>query len=290
MSRRVLISGASTGIGATIALRLAERGWEVLAGVRRPEDGERLEARAGGRVRWLRLDVTDADQIAAAAAEVEGGTGEWGLAALVNNAGIVIPGPFETLPVDDLRRQLEVNLIGHVAVTQALLPSLRRSRGRIVFMGSIGGRVGQPYISAYTASKHALEAVADALRVELAMWGIKVSLIEPGSVKSEIWRKSAAYFDDLFQRLPEDSQELYRTPVERVRAVARLQERGAVPATRVARAVTHALEAPRPRSRYLVGPEAWTLAAFRVLPDRLRDAIVVRALRLPRAQGDATPR
>ncbi|HEX8051869.1 MAG TPA: SDR family oxidoreductase [Thermoleophilaceae bacterium] len=279
MTRRVLITGASTGIGATTALRLADRGWKVLAAVRRAEDGERLVARGGANVSWLRLDVTDAAEIEAAAAQVEAAGG---LDALVNNAGIVVPGPLETLPIDDLRRQLEINFVGHVAVTQALLPALRRSRGRIVFMGSIGGRVGQPFISAYTASKHALEAVADALRVELAPWGIRVSLIEPGSVRSETWGKSAAYFDDLFEGLPAEQRELYRKPVGRVRAVARMQERGAVPATWVARAVTHALESGRPRSRYLVGPEAWSLRAFRVLPDRARDAIVVGALGLRR--------
>ena len=198
-----LITGASTGIGRATALHLAKAGWTVLAGVRDPAAGERLvaEAPAAGRVVPLTLDVTDAEQIARAAQTVEEETAQAGrpgtgrLDALVNNAGVGVGGPLELVALDDLRWQFEVNVFGQVAVTQAMLPALRRARGRIVFVSSIGGRVAMAFTAPYAASKHAIEAIGDALRVELRSSNVQVALVEMASVATPIWDKGQAEAD-----------------------------------------------------------------------------------------------
>ncbi len=179
----VLITGASTGIGAACALHLDRLGFRVWAGVRRPSDGEALVGQASRQLTPIILDVTDSNSIAAALAGVGAGAGGDSLAGLVNNAGIVVAAPVEILPIAELRTQLEVNVIGLVAVTQAALPLLRLGRGRVVNIGSISGRMATPVIGAYAASKFAVEALTDALRVEVQPWGIDVALIEP-----ERWR------------------------------------------------------------------------------------------------------
>jgi NAD(P)-dependent dehydrogenase (short-subunit alcohol dehydrogenase family) len=175
--RTAVVTGASSGIGQACAVRLARAGWRVLAGVRREGD-------APDGTEELLLDVTDPEQIRGAAERVDE------LHGLVNNAGIALGSPLELVPVDQLRHQLEVNLVGQVAVTQALLPALRRAKGRIVFMGSIAGRSALPFLAPYAASKHALEAVADSLRLELKPFGIPVSIVEPGSIRTAIWSRS----------------------------------------------------------------------------------------------------
>src|SRR3954471_14417569 len=168
----VVITGASTGIGATCAAHLSSLGFRVFAGVRKPEDAER--AREAGH-EPLTIDVTDPESIRSAVEQV----GDAPLSGLVNNAGIAVAGPLEFIPIDEFRRQLDVNVVGQVAVTQAFLPALRRSRGRVVFVGSIAGRSALPFLGAYAASKFAVEAVTDALRVELRPWGIDVAVVEP---------------------------------------------------------------------------------------------------------------
>jgi NAD(P)-dependent dehydrogenase (short-subunit alcohol dehydrogenase family) len=192
-ARRVLITGASSGIGEATALRLAGAGWRVLAGVRSDADGDRLRAAGGERLEPVTIDITEPATIAAAAAEL----GDEPLHGLVNNAGTALAMPLEFLPLDQLRRQLEVNLVGHVAVTQALLPNLRSARGRVVNVGSIAGRSALPFLGAYAASKHALEAVTDVLRVELRPFGIAVTVIEPGTIATPIWRKGGERFQEL---------------------------------------------------------------------------------------------
>src|SRR5688500_3137446 len=182
----VVITGASTGIGHACALDLDSHGCHVFAGVRREEDAERLRSERAF-IEPVRIDVTDADSIASARDRVGEAVGAAGLAGLVNNAGIAVPGPLEHLPIDELRRQLEVNLVGQVAVTQAFIPMLRTSRGRIVNIGSIGGRVALPMLGPYAASKHAIEGVSDSLRRELPPWGIEVSVVRPGPIATEIW-------------------------------------------------------------------------------------------------------
>jgi len=277
----VVITGASTGIGEACALELDRLGFRVFAGVRAEADGERLRRCSSPRLTPLRLDVTDGQQVADAARAVAEAVGPAGLAGLVNNAGIAVAGPLELLPLEAWRRQFEVNLVGQVAVTQALLPLVRTARGRIVFIGSLNGRLAAPYLGPYAASKHALEAVADSLRVELRTWGISVALVEPGSVKTPIWDKSRAAADRLAEDLTPEGNALYGPDIEAMRrATQRLAARG-MPVERVVRAVVHALSARRPKTRYLLGADnRFVLAAFKFLPDRARDWFVRRALGL----------
>ena len=276
----IVITGASTGIGAACALALDRRGFRVFAGVRKTADGERLKAEAS-RIVPLLLDVTDGASVAAAAKTVAEGLGGGRLAGLVNNAGIVVGGPLETLPPDDLRRQFDVNVIGQLAVTQAFLSLLRAGHGRIVNMGSFEGRIAVPYHGAYAASKHALEAMTDALRIELRHWRIPVSIIEPGSVKTPIWYKARVQAEQVLQSLTPENEALYGDDVRAMRkALARLDATG-MPVERVARAVVHALTARRPKMRYPLG--AQTRIAFCImpfLPESVNDWILRLALGL----------
>ncbi|MHB8533655.1 MAG: SDR family oxidoreductase [Solirubrobacteraceae bacterium] len=270
-----LITGASTGIGRATALRLAKGGWTVLAGVRKVADGEALLAEAGDRVVAVQLDVTDPGDVAAAAAIVQERGGK--LDALVNNAGIGVGGPLEIVSDEDLRKQFDVNVFGQLAVTRALLPALRRARGRIVFTSSVGGKVSMPYTAPYGASKHAIEAFADALRVELAGSNVQVALVEPGSVATPIWDKGQAQADEL--TLPEELREVYGHAIPALEKALRDTGRRGVPPEKVAQVIEGALTAQRMRTRYLVGIDARAmLAAKRLLPDRLFDRFAKRAL------------
>jgi NAD(P)-dependent dehydrogenase (short-subunit alcohol dehydrogenase family) len=278
-----LITGASTGIGEATALRLARGGWTVLAGVRGAEAGERLAAQAGGagRVIPLTLDVTDSAQIAEAAARVRaesnGAGGEGSLDALVNNAGVGYGGPLELVTVDEMRKQFEVNVIGSVAVTQALLPALRAARGRVVFTSSIGGRVPTPFIAPYAASKHAIEAIGDALRVELRSSNVRVALVEPGSVATPIWDKARADAERV--SIPQQLEGAYgKVPAAMGKVIEATARRG-IPPDKVAQAIERALTERRPRARYLVGTDARIqLVLRRLLPDAAFDRFIQRAL------------
>jgi NAD(P)-dependent dehydrogenase (short-subunit alcohol dehydrogenase family) len=275
----VLVTGASTGIGRACAVRLAARGFDVLAGVRRDEDGERLReaAAANGRLTPLRLDVTDADSVRDAGSAVAERTGAWGLAGLVNNAGIAVGGPLEFLPREDVRRQFEVNLIGQIAVTQAMLGQLRKRRGRIVNMGSVGGRTPPPFVGPYAASKAALRATSESLRRELRPWGIWVATVQPGSIATPIWDKGAASAQDLRGRLPDATEELYGDVLNNVGATTEKMAAAGMPPERVARVVEHALTARRPKRDYVVGRDARIQVALdRVLPTRAFDGLVRR--------------
>jgi NAD(P)-dependent dehydrogenase (short-subunit alcohol dehydrogenase family) len=269
--RTVLVTGASSGIGEATARRLHAHGWRVLAGVRRDEDAERLR---GEGLEPLVLDVTDSEHVAAAASALEGGP----LHGLVNNAGVAVAAPVELLPLEELRRQLEVNVVGQVAVTQALLPALRRGRGRVVNISSIAGRSSLPFLGAYGASKHALEGLTDALRLELRPWGIEVVSIQPGSIATAIWTRGGALADDLVARAPEELAEQYAARGAALRRVA--QRRGAAgePPELVAAAVERALTESRPRPRVIVGRAARVRAALERLPTRLRDRALERIL------------
>ncbi len=276
-----LITGASTGIGRTAAMRLDSRGWKVFAGVRSEEDGRVLRDAASESLAPLRIDVTEPDSIAAAAAEVDSELGAGGLDGLVNNAGVAIPGPLETLPIPDLRRQIEINLIGQVAVTQAMLPAIRRARGRIVFISSVGGRTALPFTGAYHASKFGIEAIGDSLRQELRPWGIEVSLIEPGAVATPIWDKGQAAADLISERLPEHHDPLYGASSSSYRETVRHVGAAGVPPEQVADAIEEALTAKRPRTRYLIGRRAKIQARLGiVLPDRVFDRLVAREMGL----------
>jgi NAD(P)-dependent dehydrogenase (short-subunit alcohol dehydrogenase family) len=241
----------------------------VFGGVRREEDAEAL--RRGG-VETLLLDVTDDEQIAAVAEAVGPA-----LDGLVDNAGIAIAAPLELVPLDELRRQLEVNVVAQVAVVQAFLPALRRARGRVVLMGSVGGLSALPFLGPYAASKHALEAIADCLRVELAPWGMRVSIVEPASIRTPMWEKGAAHAETLRGQLRSSEGELYAARIVRFREVALARGPGADPEI-VVKAVEHALTARRPKARYLVGRDAHLRAWIERLPTRLRDRVLAKAL------------
>jgi NAD(P)-dependent dehydrogenase (short-subunit alcohol dehydrogenase family) len=269
----VLVTGASTGIGEATALHLRELGFDPVAGVRRDEDAERL---GGQGLRTVRLDVTDEAQIAAASE----GIGDGALAGLVNNAGVAVAAPLEFVPLDQLRRQLEVNLIGQVAVTQAFLPALRRAGGRIVNVSSIGGRVALPLLAPYSASKFALEGVSDSLRRELRAQGVDVILIEPGGVKTPIWGKGNELAAELSGQMPPEGDRLYGRLIANVRKeTAKIEKERGLPPRAVAEVIGKALTADRPRTRYVVGNDARVRAQLaRLLPDRVMDRLIGRAL------------
>ena len=279
--KSVVISGASTGIGAACALDLAKHGFRVFAGVRDPDDGRRLEQLGNGAIQALPLDVTTAADIAAAAAAVEKAVGPQGLWGLVNNAGIAVIGPLELVPIEDLRQQLEVNLIGHVAMIQAMLPWLRVARGRIVNIGSFNGFMSPPYFAPYAASKYAMEAITDSLRVELRTWGIGVSIVEPRSTDTPIWRKSGDISARMSSSVSAERMQLYEKDLKAVRDTAEKLAKTAMPVRRVTWAVRHALSVTRPRTRYPVGLEArLAMRLARLLPDFVRDWLVMRGLGL----------
>ena len=245
--------------------------------MRKEADAEAVRAAGSDRLQPLILDVTKEDEIAAAAERVAEASPA-GLAGLVNNAGVGVGGPLELIPIDDFRRQIEVNLIGQVAATQAFLPALRRARGRVVFLSSIGGLNANPYMSPYHASKFGIEAVGDALRQELRPFGVEVSLVEPGSVATPIWEKGKESAEAIRRGLTPEEERLYGDRVARIAKVLEKVGARGVPPEKVAEAVVHALTAKRPKTRYLVGADARvTLLMRRLVPDRIRDRIVARA-------------
>jgi NAD(P)-dependent dehydrogenase (short-subunit alcohol dehydrogenase family) len=228
----------------------------------------RAAGEAPDGTRELVFDVTDGDAVTRACAGIAS------LDGLVANAGIAIASPLELLPPSELAHQLDVNVVGQLRVVQAVLPALRQARGRIVLIGSIGGRSALPFIGAYAMSKFALEAMADALRVELAPSAIQVSLVEPGTIATAIWTKPQRGIDEF----PPHAAELYGDRVERFRRVAAARSARAVPPARVAKAVEHALTESPPRTRYVVGRDAKLRAGLEKLPDRLRDRVLTRFL------------
>jgi NAD(P)-dependent dehydrogenase (short-subunit alcohol dehydrogenase family) len=250
-------------------LRLAAAGWRVYGGVRTAEDASALVDHG---IEPVTLDVTAADQIAAAADGVGGQ-----LDGLVANAGIAIAAPLELVPLEELRHQLEVNVVGQIATVQAFLPALRSAHGRIVLMGSIGGRSALPFLGPYAASKHALEAVADSWRVELRPWDVSVSIVEPASIKTAIWQKGAARADELRAAFSPDADRLYADAIASFRKVALARGPGVEP-DEVAKAVEHALTSRRPRARYLVGRDARLRALIERLPTSVRDRLLERML------------
>ena len=279
----VVITGASTGIGEACALHLDQLGWRVFAGVRKDADGEALRRKASARLMPVRIEVTDAASIASAREIIMRELGDRGLDGLVNNAGVVVAGPLEFVPIDDLRRQLEINVIGQIAVTQAFLASIRKARGRVVNIGSVSGKLATPFVGPYAASKFAMEALTDALRCELRPWGIQVSIVEPGSIATPIWEKSTTDADRMEAQLSTDGHELYDAAIKALRAAADELASKGIPPIQVAKAVTHALTAKKSKTRYLVGRDARLQATLaRVAPDRVRDSLVLRQLKLPK--------
>lgn len=284
--RTVLITGASSGLGRACALHLAGAGFTVIGGVRRADDGASLEADGpAGRVTSVVIDVTDEEQVARTVPQVAERVGEGGLWGLVNNAGISVSAPLECVSTELLRRQLEINVVGQLSVTRAFLPLLRRSRGRLVNVTSGLGTVAIPYLGAYSAAQFAKEAMSDALRRELAPFGISVSVVAPGAVMTPIWPKIMADGRAALAQAPADVADLYRDTFLRFldgnEAGARASR---TRPAHVARAVEDAVRSTRPRTRYRVGTDVvrGSLLA-RFLPDRLLDTMFQQIV-IPAAQ------
>jgi len=270
----IVITGASSGIGAACAIRLDRIGFRVFAGVRKPADGEALQEKASERLTPVLLDVTSEHSIARAVRAI----GDAPLAGLVNNAGIVVAGPVELVPIAEWRKQFEVNVIGQVAVTQAFLPALRAGRGRIVNMGSVAGRSALPCSGPYCSSKYALEGLTDSLRMEMRQWGISVSIVEPGAIRTPIWNKSLTGANESMAALPPALLDLYRPILAKVTAGAALAEKNAIAPEDVAKAVEHALTAAKPKTRYVVGNDAKLRMRLNYLPDRAIDSLILKKL------------
>ena len=270
------MTGASTGIGRATALYLAARGFRVFASVRKETDASALPGTTP-----VVLDVIDHDSIRSATDAISRALGDAALTGLVNNAGIVVSGPMEFVEMSDLRRQFEVNVFGQVAVTQALLPLLRKARGgRIVNMSSISGRITAPLLGPYSMSKFALEAFSDALRRELEPFGLSVSVVEPGAIRTPIWDKGVDSSKERIARMPARALELYGRRIEFLTKRARELSESGADADEVAKAAHHALVSPRPRTRYVVGRDARLTARLAwMLPDRVMDRLMRRSLR-----------
>lgn len=273
----VLITGAGRGIGLAATRRLATAGWDVFAGLRRLEDATVFEGAGPGSISPLQLDITDGAHVDALPDLLPER-----LDAVVNNAGIAVGGPVEGVPIEDLRNQLEVNVVGTVAVTQAVLPQIRAAQGRVVFVSSVSGRVASPMLGPYTASKYAIEALADALRMELRPWAIGVILVEPGSIDTDMWRNVQDTIDESEASLAPANRALYARHTDGLRRTgARIQKQTA-PVEKVADAVHRALTAERPKARYVVGADARIQIALRAaLPTRAFDAAVARLTGVP---------
>jgi NAD(P)-dependent dehydrogenase (short-subunit alcohol dehydrogenase family) len=268
--RTVVVTGASTGIGAACVEYLDDKGFRVFATVRKQVDADRIAALGSSRLEPLFLDVSQAESIAKAAQTVDAGLKGAGLAGLVNNAGISVDVPLECVDIGALRHQLEVNTIAPVEVTQAFLPLLRRARGRVVNVSSLNGRVATPFSGPYCMSKFALEAFTDCLRQELAAWGMHVAAVEPGAIDTVMWQKGRD--EDWSVEASERELDLYGEAYQAFQKFGERNAANAIPCDAVSRAIFHALTARRPRTRYLVGPDARLYGRLtQVCPDRLTD-------------------
>ena len=277
MNEAVVVSGASTGIGLATAQLLAQRGYVVFAGIRSDADAARLEA-LHSNITAVALDITNLEQIEAAARTVRERAVP--LRGLVNNAGIAVAGPLEFLPLERLRTQLEVNVIAQLALTQAMLPLLRETSGRVVFIGSISGRLPLPFVAPYAASKFALRALAGGLRMELRSAGIAVSLIEPGGVRTPIWKKGRDAREEMAGQLPPQAVALYGRAIEAMVEQTRNEEKNGMDAEVVAGVILRALTARKPRTRYLVGVQARAQSVIARLPDGLQENLILKVLKL----------
>jgi NAD(P)-dependent dehydrogenase (short-subunit alcohol dehydrogenase family) len=274
--KSIVITGCSSGFGRATAFELARRGWRVFATVRRDEDRARLSADAAGLpVEVLVCDIADDAPVAELGRAVAARAPH--LDALLNNAGTAYPGPLEVLPLADLRRQLEVNVVAQLAVTQALLPLLKAARGMILNVSSVGGRLAYPITGAYHASKFALEALSDSLRIELAPFGVRVVVIEPGGSPTAIWDKGERH---AASALADSHMEAYRPLNQRYLRLARRSAQRGFPPEQFASLVAHILKTPRPRARYAIpAGVAWTILARRLMPDWAWDALMRRVFR-----------
>lgn len=283
MHEIVIVTGASSGIGGATARELARRGYHVLAGVRRDRDGDAI--RAPG-IEPVIIDITDPEHVRALAARATADPQGRPLRALVNNAGVGVNVPVETYGMDDWRKLFEVNLFGHVAMTQALLPALIESSGRVVNISSVGGRIAMATYGPYAATKFALEAVSDALRRELAPLGVAVVVIEPGAVVTEMLGGASDTAHRMASAMTPEQSERYGGLVSAVAAQAASSATSGAPADAAAKVIATAVTVQRPRTRYTVGRDAALITRLvRVLPDRILDRVLVAALRPHRPKG-----
>ncbi len=276
-NRMAVVTGASSGMGLATAEELARRGFHVLAGVRKQEDADRI---AGESIEPVIVDITDEQQVAALSDRVTSDPRGRSLGALVNNAGVAINAPAETIPLAEYRRHFDVNFFGHVAVVQTLLPALiADGDARLVNISSIGGRVAFPTYGAYAASKFALEGFSDVLRREVARQGVKVIVIEPGTVATPMWDKGIATMDQLADEMTADQHARYDDLVAAMQKQARQQAGSGTTPFQAAKVIADAIQSPKPRTRYLVGRDAKLLAGMTgLLSDHIVDRFVARNL------------
>ncbi len=273
----VLVTGAGRGIGKAIVEHLAATGWDVIAGVRSQSDGAAVTELNPQRISAVILDVTNAEHLAALPAALP-----QRLDAVVNNAGIVVAGPIETLSPDDWRKQLDVNVIGQFAVTRSVLPKLRASRGRVIFISSVNGRLSSPLLGAYAASKFALEAAADALRIELRPWRVRVAVVEPAQTDTDMWRTADDMVVELETSMSAEYRALYDKHIAGMKRFIPMSKKMAVPTSNVVAVVEEALTARRPRARYLVGlGSKFQVSIMTSIPAALRDRIIAKVAGVP---------
>jgi NAD(P)-dependent dehydrogenase (short-subunit alcohol dehydrogenase family) len=281
-SGAVVVTGASTGIGRSTALLLDRKGYRVFAGVRRDEDAKSLAEDGSERLKPIKLDVAKERSITAARTTVRRAVGDEGVVGLVNNAGVGGGGPIEAIPIDDFRDVLEVNLVGQLAVTQAFLPLIRKAKGTVVFVSSIGGRVASPFMSPYNSSKFGIEALGESLRHEVKPWDIDVVMVEPGSIDTDIWSKGQETMRDRISRMPPEARRLYGQQLSRFgEVIQETASRGIAP-EKVAQVIHKAISSDNPRHRYLVGTDAKIGARLKsALPDRTFAKLAGRQMKMP---------
>ncbi|MCY4411276.1 MAG: SDR family oxidoreductase [Caldilineaceae bacterium] len=284
--KTVLITGASSGIGRACALRMDRAGWQVFATVRKDSDANRLQSETTARLQTVQLDVTDADQVKETARAVAEAVGANGLHGLINNAGIAGGGLLEFLDPADFRQVLETNTIAPLTVTQSLIPLLRKAQGRILMVSSEAGFSSTPLLSPYSASKFALEALTDGMRLELRPWGIDVVSVQPGAIDTDIWEKARYYAEKTLQKYPPGAFEMYGPLLEMM--TESLERPRGVDPDKVAKTVQTILSVPRPKARYLVGRDAVFRRWLERLPTALRDKIILS--KMPKYGTAAIPK
>ena len=274
----ILVTGSSSGIGYHTALDLDKRGFHVFAGVRKVADAERLQAEASPRLTPVIMDVTQPEQIEQAIAQIAETVGDAGLFGLINNAGIAVMSPWEFFPAEDLKKQIDVNFMGQVAVTQACIPLLRQAKGRILNMSSVSGLVVFPFFGAYAASKWSLEAFTEGLRQELYPWGIEVISIQPGSIQTPIWEKEAANAQQRMAQFPPEAFALYGHEIEVMQKRVSSSGEDGLPVETLTELIHTALTVKRPKTHYLLAKKGWQTRLLRILPARLSDQLVRSSL------------
>lgn len=272
MGKIICITGASSGLGLDMTRQLLEEGHELMVTVRKEADEQSLYERFGrDRLRVIRMDISIGSEVEKAAAEILNELGERSLDILINNAGIVAPGPIMYLPMDEMRNQFEVNVFGLLHLSQQLLPAISRSTdARIINISSVSGLITSPFTAAYSASKFALEALSDGMRRELKPFGIQVVIVEPGPVKTPIWSKNTSvatkFLDTPYAPLLEQAQQVIENT-----------EKDAIPASRVSETVSRIITKRKPKTRYIIAKRSWMYWLLsRMTPDRWLDTLLVR--------------